>query len=112
MDCASLAATAGPAGGKRLVPRTDLPGDFVKTHLGAADKKVDGWLRDAERAPMLAGFESVADLEPNDPRVRYVRAPRHRDLDQKRNAARVKVLGRRNVEAAVIESEGSEQLRN
>jgi chromosomal replication initiator protein len=28
----------------------------------AADKKVAGWLRDAQRAPMLAGFESVADL--------------------------------------------------
>jgi hypothetical protein len=25
---APLAATAGPAGGKRLVPRTDVPGDF------------------------------------------------------------------------------------
>jgi uncharacterized protein len=28
LDCAPLAATAGPAGGKRLVPRTDLPGGF------------------------------------------------------------------------------------
>jgi hypothetical protein len=32
------------------------------------------------------GEESIADLTPDDPRVRYLRAPRHRDLGEKRNA--------------------------
>ncbi len=40
----------------------------------------------AELVILDDGEDSIADLAPDDPRVRYLRAPRHRALGEKRNA--------------------------